>query len=111
MSINDEQFEQGALSYETFKIAAGEQAAKYLTYAVIDDNMEKIVAFSRDNIPGGLANASQIGFFEIGFRACLKAGTLTADPNWRSRAEKLAAGVGVTLAEEGRIHRAALAKR
>jgi hypothetical protein len=80
--------EGGIETFEAFKALAGNAFAPYATAAVLAENLEKITAWSVANLPGGLAAATQVGFFDLGFRNCVAAGTLKRDPTWISWADR-----------------------
>jgi hypothetical protein len=62
----------------TFEAAGGVRIAPYFTSQVKDGNVQKLLEFGAENISGGLNAASNVGFWEISFRAIQS--SLTADP-------------------------------
>src|ERR1700693_663306 len=87
MAITDEQLLEGEDSFEAFKVAAGERAAAYFTDDVVEENLRAITTWGVENLPGGFSAARNIGFFELSFAQCLKAGSLVRDPNWISKVD------------------------
>jgi|SRR5277367_1098747 len=75
-------------AFEAFRDAMDERFAPFGTDAVLDENWATITAWGSANIPGGLSAAARVGFYEISFRECLRAGALKQDSNWKPRAER-----------------------
>jgi hypothetical protein len=90
MAITDEELWAGEDSFEAFKVAAGDRVAPYFTENVVEDNLKTITRWGVENLPGGFSAARNIGFFELSFAQCLKAGSLLRDSNWISKADRRA---------------------
>jgi len=86
MQLTDEQVLSGQEAFEDFQLAMGERFAPYATQAVLEGNLEAMVAWGRDNFPSGLTAMQRMGGWEIAFRECV--GSLRRDPDWKSRADR-----------------------
>lgn len=76
--------------FEAWKAMSGETVAAYFTDSVAESNLQAIAEWSASRLPGGIASSKEIGFFEIGFRECLKNGLLVADETYVSRSDRKA---------------------
>ena len=89
MAITDEELREFEITFQAFKSAMGDAFAPYATEAVVENNLKTMCEWSVANLPGGIAAASNIGFFELAFVNCVS--KLTRDPNYVSRVERRAA--------------------
>jgi hypothetical protein len=96
MSIDNEQLSEAEVSYDVFRISMGESFAPFATVSVAERNIEVMVSWAKDNLPNGIASLILQGGWEVSFNACLAAGTLTRDLNWRSKADRIAAFKDIT---------------
>ena len=88
MQLSDEELFKTEVGFQAFKTFMADKVGAYLTAAVAEENVGILLEFGAANIPGGIASAEHLGFWEISFRNCES--RLKRDPAWKSTAQQRA---------------------